>query len=33
MERHLQAKGTHFYSIGLSYKKADAKIRGYFSIS
>jgi len=33
MEPHLRAKGTHFYTIGLSYKKADAEIRGNFSIS
>ena len=33
MEPHLRAKGTHFYSIGLSYKKADAEIRGRFSIN
>ncbi|WP_130285027.1 glutamyl-tRNA reductase [Aquimarina brevivitae] len=33
MEPHLQAKGTHFYTIGLSYKKADAEIRGHFSVS
>ncbi len=25
-------KGTHFYAIGLSYKKADADIRGHFSL-
>ena len=33
MEPHLSAKGTNFYTIGLSYKKADAEIRGRFSIS
>ncbi len=33
MEPHLRAKGTNFYTIGLSYKKADAEIRGHFSIS
>ena len=33
MEPHLQAKGTHFYTIGLSYKKADAEIRGHFSVN
>ncbi len=33
MEPHLRARGTNFYTIGLSYKKADAEIRGRFSIS
>ncbi len=33
MEPHLSAKGKHFYAIGLSYKKADAEIRGNFSIT
>lgn len=33
MESHLNAKGTNFYAIGLSYKKADAEIRGHFSVS
>lgn len=33
MEPHLKAKGTHFYSIGLSYKKADVVTRGNFSVS
>ncbi len=33
MEPHLRAKGTNFYAIGLSYKKADAEIRGHFSVS
>ena len=33
MESHLRAKGTNFYTIGLSYKKADAEVRGHFSIS
>jgi len=33
MEPHLKAKGTNFYSIGLSYKKADVTTRGNFSIS
>lgn len=28
-----QQKTTHFYAIGLSYKKADAKMRGRFSLS
>ncbi|SKB52672.1 glutamyl-tRNA reductase [Salegentibacter holothuriorum] len=26
------ASGKHFYTIGLSYKKADAEIRGHFSL-
>lgn len=26
------SKGTYFYAIGLSYKKADAEIRGHFSL-
>ncbi|WP_103863848.1 glutamyl-tRNA reductase [Aquimarina sp. I32.4] len=33
MEPHLRAKGTNFYTIGLSYKKADAEIRGHFSVN
>ncbi len=33
MEPHLRAKGTSFFSIGLSYKKADLEVRGNFSIS
>ena len=33
MESQLREKGYHFYSIGLSYKKADAEIRGRFSLS
>ncbi len=32
MEPHLRAKGTNFYAIGLSYKKADAETRGHFSV-
>ncbi len=32
MEPHLRAKGKHFYAIGLSYQKADAEVRGYFSV-
>lgn len=32
MEPQLRAKGNNFYAIGLSYKKADAEIRGHFSI-
>lgn len=27
------SKGRHFYIIGLSYKKADAEIRGHFSLT
>ncbi|WP_299244642.1 glutamyl-tRNA reductase [uncultured Aquimarina sp.] len=33
MESHLRTKGANFYTIGLSYKKADAEIRGHFSIN
>ncbi|WP_299433885.1 glutamyl-tRNA reductase [uncultured Aquimarina sp.] len=33
MEPHLHIKGANFYTIGLSYKKADAEIRGHFSIN
>jgi len=33
MEPQLRATGKHFYAIGLSYKKADAEIRGGFSVS
>ncbi|MEH6534755.1 MAG: glutamyl-tRNA reductase [Psychroserpens sp.] len=32
MEHYNRSKGTTFYSIGLSYKKADAEIRGHFSL-
>ncbi|MEN8886524.1 MAG: glutamyl-tRNA reductase [Winogradskyella sp.] len=28
-----QQKSTYFYAIGLSYKKADAEVRGHFSLS
>lgn len=31
-ERMQQQKSTYFYAIGLSYKKADAEIRGHFSL-
>ncbi len=27
------SKGKHFYTIGLSYKKADADVRGHFSLT
>lgn len=27
------SRGTSFYAIGLSYKKADAKVRGHFSLN
>lgn len=31
---HLQiSRGTYFYAIGLSYKKADADVRGHFSLN
>ena len=33
MENKSTAKHHTFYSIGLSYKKADAEIRGKFSLS
>ncbi|WP_378185940.1 glutamyl-tRNA reductase [Aquimarina sp. W85] len=33
MEPHLRVKGTNFYTIGLSYKKADEDIRGRFSVN
>jgi len=33
MQSHTRAKGANFYSIGLSYKKADVTTRGNFSIS
>ncbi|WP_299121030.1 glutamyl-tRNA reductase [uncultured Winogradskyella sp.] len=29
----MQQKSTYFYAIGLSYKKADAEVRGHFSLS
>lgn len=29
MQHH---KHTHFYALGLSYKKADAEVRGHFSL-
>ena len=32
MEQYNISRGTYFYAIGLSYKKADAKIRGHFSL-
>jgi glutamyl-tRNA reductase len=32
MERYQISKGKSFYAIGLSYKKADAEIRGHFSL-
>ena len=32
MQQRPELKGTTFYAIGLSYKKADAKIRGKFSL-
>jgi glutamyl-tRNA reductase len=31
MENNTQSK-HHFYSVGLSYKKADAEMRGKFSL-
>jgi glutamyl-tRNA reductase len=32
MENNTQSKHHYFYSVGLSYKKADAEIRGKFSL-
>lgn len=32
MEDYNISRGKHFYTIGLSYKKADAAIRGHFSL-
>ena len=32
MEDYNISRGKHFYTIGLSYKKADAEIRGHFSL-
>ena len=32
MEQYNISKGTHFYALGLSYKKADAEVRGSFSL-
>ena len=29
----MQHKSKYFYAIGLSYKKADAEVRGHFSLS
>ncbi len=33
MDNYNISKGKHFYTIGLSYKKADADIRGHFSLT
>lgn len=32
MQYYQTTRGTYFYAIGLSYKKADADIRGHFSL-
>jgi len=32
MEKYNISRGTYFYAIGLSYKKADAEMRGRFSL-
>jgi glutamyl-tRNA reductase len=32
MEQYHMTRGTYFYAIGLSYKKADADVRGHFSL-
>jgi glutamyl-tRNA reductase len=33
MEHYNMSRGTSFYAVGLSYKKADAKVRGHFSLN
>ncbi|MCJ7759011.1 MAG: saccharopine dehydrogenase NADP-binding domain-containing protein, partial [Gillisia sp.] len=33
MENYNISKGKHFYTIGLSYKKAEATVRGHFSLT
>lgn len=33
MQQYNISRGTYFYAIGLSYKKADAQVRGRFSLS
>ena len=33
MQKYNVSKSSYFYAIGLSYKKADADIRGHFSLS
>jgi len=33
MEQYQISRNTYFYAIGLSYKKADAEIRGHFSLN
>ncbi|TYA82374.1 glutamyl-tRNA reductase, partial [Seonamhaeicola marinus] len=33
MQKYNISKSKNFYAIGLSYKKADAVIRGHFSLS
>src|SRR5680860_1182179 len=33
MENYHISKGKHFYTIGLSYKKAEATVRGHFSLT
>lgn len=32
MEDYNISRGKHFYTVGLSYKKADAEVRGHFSL-
>ncbi|MGS2725611.1 glutamyl-tRNA reductase [Psychroserpens sp. BH13MA-6] len=32
MEHYNMSRGTTFYAIGLSYKKADAEVRGHFNL-
>ena len=33
MKQYNISRGTYFYAVGLSYKKADAEIRGHFSLN
>jgi glutamyl-tRNA reductase len=33
MEHYNMSRGTSFYAVGLCYKKADAKVRGHFSLN
>jgi glutamyl-tRNA reductase len=33
VKQHMPNRSKYFYAIGLSYKKADAKVRGHFSLS
>ena len=31
--QHMPNRSKYFYAIGLSYQKADAEVRGHFSLS